>query len=67
MTALTVSPEFRRLGLGVKFMKMLEFVSDKIYKGYFVDLFVRKSNDVAVDLYTKLGTYITLAVLPVDE
>jgi hypothetical protein len=28
------------------------------YKGYFVDLFVRKSNDVAVDLYTKLG-YVT--------
>eukprot|EP00729_Bicosta_minor_P022228 gene22228-8687_t len=63
VTALTVSPEFRRLGLGVKFMKMLEFVSDKIYKGYFVDLFVRKSNDVAVDLYTKLGYVVYRRVL----
>jgi len=58
VTALTVAPEYRRLGLGVKLMDMLEFASDKIYKGYFVDLFVRKSNDVAIDLYTKLG-YVT--------
>ena len=43
-------------------MKMLEFVSDKIYKGYFVDLFVRKSNDVAVDLYTKLGKWLHIAM-----
>ena len=48
--------------MGVKFMKMLEFVSDKIYKGYFVDLFVRKSNDVAVDLYTKLGKWLHIAM-----
>lgn len=27
----------------------------QVHDGFFVDLFVRKSNDVAVDMYTKLG------------
>ena len=49
-TAVTVSPEYRRLGLAVKMMDELEYTSDKKYNGYFVDLFVRKSNVVAVGL-----------------
>ena len=35
-------------------MNRLEQVTDN-KKGFFVDLFVRKSNEVAVSMYTKLG------------
>eukprot|EP00124_Ichthyophonus_hoferi_P004996 Ihof_evm4s634 gene=Ihof_evmTU4s634 len=58
VTALTVAPDYRRLGLGELMMNMLERVSEHIYDGYFVDLFVRVSNDVAVRMYTKLGYVI---------
>ena len=55
VTALTVAPEYRRLGLGKKMMDLLELVSDEIYKGWFVDLYVRCTNNVAVGMYEKLG------------
>ena len=55
VTALTVAPEYRRLGLACKMMKFLEQVSEEIYNAYFVDLYVRASNKVAVDMYKKLG------------
>ena len=35
-------------------MNYLERVSEK-HKGFFVDLFVRASNNVAIDMYKKLG------------
>lgn len=54
VTALTVAPEFRRLGLAAKLMNNLEEISEK-KRCYFVDLFVRVSNKVAVDMYNKLG------------
>ncbi|KAJ3364295.1 hypothetical protein AMAG_10155 [Allomyces macrogynus ATCC 38327] len=55
VTALTVGPAFRRLGLGKQLMQVLEDVSEKIYNGYFVDLFVRASNAVAISMYEQLG------------
>ena len=55
VTAITVAPEFRRVGLANSMMKWLEDVSEHIYNGYFVDLFVRKSNTVAVGMYERLG------------
>eukprot|EP00045_Choanoeca_perplexa_P003191 m.29030 g.29030 ORF g.29030 m.29030 type:complete len:177 (-) comp11916_c0_seq1:2-532(-) len=55
VTALTVAPEYRRLGLGKQLMAELEDISEHRHHGYFVDLFVRKSNQVAVDLYHRLG------------
>ena len=55
VTALTVSPEFRRLGLARKLMQALEDVSAQVYNAYFVDLFVRVSNDVAIGMYKRLG------------
>ena len=55
VTALTVSPEFRRLGLASKLMQALEDVSSQVYSAYFVDLFVRVSNDVAIGMYKRLG------------
>lgn len=54
VTALSVAPEFRRLGLAGKLMNILEEISEKKHC-FFVDLFVRVSNKVAVDMYNKLG------------
>eukprot|EP00123_Amoebidium_parasiticum_P009913 comp19778_c0_seq1/m.23696 comp19778_c0_seq1/g.23696 ORF comp19778_c0_seq1/g.23696 comp19778_c0_seq1/m.23696 type:complete len:174 (-) comp19778_c0_seq1:47-568(-) len=63
VTALTVGPDYRRLGLGGLMMGMLERVSEYIYNGYFVDLFVRVSNDVAINMYTKLGYIVYRRVI----
>ncbi|PVU92444.1 hypothetical protein BB559_003730 [Furculomyces boomerangus] len=55
VTALTVSPGYRRLGLGKALMDFLEVTSEKTHNCYFVDLFVRPSNNVAVTMYKNLG------------
>eukprot|EP01086_Lenisia_limosa_P001278 TRINITY_DN12358_c0_g1_i1.p1 TRINITY_DN12358_c0_g1~~TRINITY_DN12358_c0_g1_i1.p1 ORF type:complete len:175 (-),score=11.83 TRINITY_DN12358_c0_g1_i1:67-591(-) len=55
VTAVTVSPEHRRIGLSSTLMDLLEAVSQYIYDTYFVDLFVRKSNWVAQTMYLQLG------------
>jgi len=55
VTAITVGPEFRRIGLATSMMSWLERVSEHVYNGYFVDLFVRQSNAVAVGMYKQLG------------
>ncbi|KAG5652785.1 hypothetical protein H0H81_003665 [Sphagnurus paluster] len=55
VTAITVAPEYRRLGLARKMMGILEMVSDEIYKGFFVDLYVRCANEVAIDMYEGMG------------
>ena len=55
ITALTVAPEYRRLSLGRKMANLLELVSDKGYKGYFVDLYVRCTNVTAISMYERLG------------
>jgi N-terminal acetyltransferase B complex catalytic subunit len=54
VTAVTVTPDFRRLGLASELMYFLELVSEKHYDAWFVDLFVRASN-VAIKMYEKLG------------
>lgn len=36
-------------------MDLLELVSDEIYKGFFVDLYVRCTNTVAIEMYEGLG------------
>lgn len=54
VTAISVADEFRRIGLAAKLMKFLEDVSE-MKKCYFVDLFVRVSNEVAVGMYRALG------------
>ena len=58
VSAVTVAPEARRLGLAGNLMNYLENVSDDIHKGYFVDLYVRISNTVAITMYKKLGYII---------
>lgn len=62
VTALTVAPEYRRLGLAAKLMNILEDISEK-KRCYFVDLFVRVSNKVAVDMYNKLGYTVYRTVI----
>lgn len=54
VTAISVADEFRRIGIAAKMMKFLEDVSE-LKKCYFVDLFVRVSNVVAVGMYKALG------------
>jgi N-terminal acetyltransferase B complex catalytic subunit len=62
VTAVTVAPYFRRQGLARALMNFLEKVSEEIHNGYFVDLFVRSSNTVAINMYKKLGYDIYQAV-----
>ena len=54
VTAISVCEEHRRLGIAGKLMRFLEDVSEH-KKCYFVDLFVRVSNHVAVQMYKKMG------------
>ncbi|MBA0553589.1 hypothetical protein Golob_012759 [Gossypium lobatum] len=54
VTAVTVAPEYRRQQLAKKLMNLLEDISDKIDKAYFVDLFVRASNTPAIKMYEKV-------------
>ena len=53
VSAVTVAPEYRRLGLASILMNDLEYVSNQ-KKTYFVDLFVRSSNQVAISMYEKV-------------
>ncbi|KAA1469235.1 acyl-CoA N-acyltransferase [Dentipellis sp. KUC8613] len=55
VTAITVAPEYRRLSLGRKMMDLLERVSDEAYNGFFVDLYVRCANEIAIGMYEGLG------------
>ena len=90
VTAVTVSPEYRRLGIapatkhiihllalnththctclikiGVanNLMRELEKISNVVYNAHFVDLFVRKTNALAIAMYTQLGYSIFRRVL----
>ena len=55
VTAVTVSPEFRRLGVARQLMAYLEDVSTRMYNAFFVDLFVRLSNKLAQLMYSQMG------------
>ncbi|KAF7295680.1 N-acetyltransferase [Mycena indigotica] len=55
VTALTIAPEYRRLGLARSLTTLLELVADAVYTGAFVDLFVRCQNQVAIDMYEGMG------------
>lgn len=51
VSAVTVAPSYRRLGLARKLMEFTEDLSQNTYSCYFVDLFVRKSNTLAISMY----------------
>ncbi|KAL3788168.1 hypothetical protein ACHAW5_006616 [Stephanodiscus triporus] len=55
VSAVTVAPLYRRLGLAKMLMEDLEGTSANVYNAYFVDLFVRSSNSLAISMYEKFG------------
>lgn len=55
VTAVTVAPEYRRLGVAQMLMDFFELVSERVYNAFFVDLFVRPSNAKAIGMYEKRG------------
>ena len=63
VTAVTVSPEYRRLGVAKNLMAYLEDVSSVLYNAYFVDLFVRVSNSLAQLMYSNLSYTIYRQVI----
>lgn len=54
VTAISVAEEYRRIGLAATLMNCLESISERKHC-YFVDLFVRVSNKVAIVMYENLG------------
>jgi len=58
VTALTVAPQYRRLGLAQSLTKALERGCEE-ENAWFVDLFVREGNETAVGLYEGLGYAIS--------
>lgn len=54
ITAFTVAPEARRLGIGTILIDQLEIETDA-RDAWFVDLFVRRSNVGAIAFYEKAG------------
>uniref|UniRef100_A0A914X2C4 N-alpha-acetyltransferase 20 n=1 Tax=Plectus sambesii TaxID=2011161 RepID=A0A914X2C4_9BILA len=62
VTAVTVAPMYRRLKLAAKMMKVLEEISES-KQCYFVDLFVRVSNNVATKMYNNLGYVVYRRIL----
>ncbi|KAG5502728.1 hypothetical protein JKF63_04495 [Porcisia hertigi] len=63
VSAVSVAPTFRRVALGETLMLELAQVSEFVHNAYFVDLFVRKSNQVAQDMYHRLGYIVYRTVL----
>lgn len=55
VSAVTVAPAYRRLGLAHTLMNYFEHTCTHVYDNYFVDLFVRQSNGLARDMYEKFG------------
>ncbi|KAJ9445648.1 putative N-acetyltransferase complex ARD1 subunit [Diplonema papillatum] len=58
VSAVSVAPESRRIGLGAQLMECLENIATKVDRAYFIDLFVRKSNEVAINMYKQFGYII---------
>lgn len=56
ITAVTVDYDYRRLGLARALVEHLEHCSEEPdYNCYFMDLFVRTSNKMAIDMYKLFG------------
>jgi N-terminal acetyltransferase B complex catalytic subunit len=58
VSAVTVSPHYRRMGIAQTLMSYFENLCDKTYHTYFVDLFVRPSNTLAIKMYSSKFGYI---------
>nr|KAG5714510.1 hypothetical protein BaRGS_006956 [Batillaria attramentaria] len=62
VTLLSVANDYRRLGLAATLMHNLEEISEK-KRCFFVDLFTRVCNQVAVNMYETLGYSVYRRVL----
>lgn len=63
VSAVTVAPEYRRLGLASNLMSFTEMLSQNTYNCYFVDLFVRKSNALAIAMYKRMGYIVYRTII----
>ena len=64
VSAVTVAPRYRRLGLAATLMQSFEQnVCEESKRAYFVDLFVRKSNALAIQMYEHFGYSVYRRVL----
>lgn len=63
VSAVTVAPQYRRLGLASKLMDFTETLSQDTYNCYFVDLFVRKSNSLAIAMYKHMDYVVYRTIL----
>ena len=63
VSAVSVAPTFRRVALGETLMVELAQMSEFVHNAYYVDLFVRKSNQVAQYMYHRLGYIVYRTVL----
>ena len=52
--AITVAPDSRKQGIAKYLMNYLEEITTK-NDGFFVDLFVRSTNKVAIEMYRAFG------------
>ncbi|BFU23957.1 acetyltransferase, GNAT family protein [Entamoeba histolytica HM-1:IMSS-B] len=62
LTAITIAREFRRIGLSNQLMFWLKQISEEA-NCYYVDLFVRKSNETAIGMYHRLGYSVYREIL----
>lgn len=63
VSAVTVAPEYRRLGLASKLMSFTESLSQQTYNCYFIDLFVRRSNRLAISMYKRMGYVVYRTIM----
>lgn len=63
VSAVTVGPDYRKIGLARKLMFLMEMISQELHNVYFVDLFVRSSNKIAIEMYKRFGYIIYRRVL----
>jgi N-terminal acetyltransferase B complex catalytic subunit len=63
VTAVTVSQEYRRLGVAKNLMFYLEEISELLFNAFFVDLFVRVSNKLAQLMYENISYIVYRRVI----
>ncbi|KAF9526163.1 N-acetyltransferase [Crepidotus variabilis] len=55
ITALTISPPYRRLSLASRLCSFLALISSSTYKNFYIDLYVRCANTIAIGFYEREG------------
>lgn len=63
VTALSIEEDSRRMGKAQQLMNDFEQISEEVHKGYFIDLFVRITNQPAINMYKQLGYIINEEIL----